>query len=55
MTNANGEFAQIERAAIRILVRDQEKITQIMEQVFGCQKKKVFINWSKSEGNFDDL
>ena len=50
-------YSQVERAALRLLKRDQEKVDQIMEQVFNKNKKNQFKQWDKvnPEDNEDSL
>ena len=47
-------YSQVERVALRLLKRDQEKVDQIMEQVFNKTKKNEFDQYDKTNPDDDE-
>ena len=47
-------YSQVERSALRLLKRDQEKVDQIMEQVFNKTKKNEFDQYDKTNPDEDE-
>lgn len=45
------DYVFLERAALRILKRDEEKIDEIMVNMFGWPKVKSYTYWNKSKGD----
>ena len=48
------DYVFLERAALRILKRDEEKIDDIMENLFKWPKKKSYTYWNKSKCDLKD-